>query len=85
MGCFTLYLAFRPERLPYSTPTNMSTTPLRDCEDYTTDDLPRGFSHMHQCEKPHQQWATTAEVIAYVRYEEMQPWEDLFVGHRGSS
>ena len=72
VGCFTLYLAF------------YHTSPW-DCEDYTTDDWPRGFLYMHQCEKPHQQWATTAEVIAYVRYEEMQPWEDSFVGHRGSS
>lgn len=29
VGCFTLYLAFRPKSLPFSTPTNMSTTPLR--------------------------------------------------------
>lgn len=86
VGCFTLYLAFRPESLPYLNANQYvyHTSPW-DCEYYTTDDWPRGFLYMHQCEKPHQQWATTAEVIAYVRYEEMKPWEDSFVGHRGSS
>lgn len=86
VGCFTLYLAFRPESLPYLNGNQYvyRSSPW-DSEDYGTDDWPRGFLYMHQCDEAGQQWATTAEIISYVRYEEMAPWLDTFVGHRGGS
>ena len=85
-GCFTLYLEFEPDSVPYL-PYNfygyLSQTPW-DCEQYTAADWPRCYLYMQAAECVRPRFAHTAEVISYMRWDEVAPWSHTSVNHRGT-
>lgn len=85
IGGFTVYLQFKKGTVPYRR-TNFYTykadTPW-DCELYTDDDWPRGYLYMHLCHEENPQYAQTAEIISYMRFDEIAKWVGTRVGQRG--
>lgn len=94
VGCFSVYLHFRAETVPYmnynvygydiDTPWN--------CEKYTADDWPRGFLYMHLCHAEEDdgsamtappRYARAGVVLSYMRYDEVERWRGTRIGHRG--
>jgi all-trans-retinol 13,14-reductase len=51
--------------------------------DYKTEDWPQSYLYMHQCTNDRQEYAESAEIICYMRYDEVKKWEDTRIGKRG--
>lgn len=87
VGCFTVYLDFLPEKVPYLR-SNHYVYPAGNpwhCDEYTAADWPRGYLYMHLCPTAGAKYATTAEIIGYMRYEEVEKWSETRVGRRGEA
>lgn len=87
VGCFTIYLEFKADTvdyLPYNFYSFLAGTPW-DCERYTDEDWPRGYLYMQAADSIAPRYAHTAEVISYMRWEEVERWKDTTVGHRGEA
>ena len=87
VGCFTVYLDFLPEKVPYLR-SNHYVYPAGNpwhCDEYTAEDWPRGYLYMHLCPTAGAKYATTAEIIGYMRYEEVEKWSETRVGRRGEA
>ncbi len=86
VGCFTLYLRFKDDTIPYmnhnfygfeeNTPWN--------CECYDEQTWPKGYLYMHLCHAPHPQYAKTAEILSYMHMSEVEQWKGTTVSHRGA-
>lgn len=87
IGGFTLYIGFKPDTTRYlnSNFFHYNVDDIWSCGDYTADDWPRGYLYMHQPPIDGSDYARTAVMISYMRYEEVARWSDTKVGHRGSS
>jgi len=85
VGCFTLYLRFKPQTVPYMNHNfygYCQPSPW-DCESYTPRQWPKGYLYMHCCNSAHQQWADGAIILSYMQFSEVAPWQGTSVGHRG--
>ncbi len=83
-GCFSVYLHFKEDRVPYLNHNVYSydvPTPW-DCEIYTDDDWPRGFLYMHFCHAPQPRYAQTGVVLARMNFREVERWKGTSTGHR---
>ena len=85
MGSFTVYLRFHPDRLPY---LNRNYYVYDhggpwDCEAYTDADWPRGFLYLHLCHEANPQYAQAAEIISYLRFDDVARWQGTHIGRRG--
>ena len=87
IGIFSVYLDFKEGTMPYMN-SNYYSYPASspwDCEDYTTEDWPRGYLYMHFCHDEHPQYARGGVILSYMHFEQMAPWIGTSVGHRGES
>lgn len=86
-GCFTVYLRFKPGRMPYMNRNCFcyaGSSPW-DCERYAVGvDWPKGYFYMHTCPSMDSRWAVGGVVVSYMRWEEMTPWLDTLSGRRGA-
>lgn len=85
-GCFTVYLVFKPERMPYLNRNYFcySGSSPWGCERYAgLSDWPKGYFYMHMCHSADSQWARSGVVVSYMSWEEMTPWLDTLSGRRG--
>jgi all-trans-retinol 13,14-reductase len=85
VGCFALYLEFKPECVPYMNHNYygyMTDTPW-NCEQYVAAEWPLGFLYMHFASSVQQQWATTGVVLTYMRMNDVMQWSNTTVGRRG--
>lgn len=76
MGAFSVYLKFKPGRVPYLR-SNYFEYPQGEtwgCENYTTEDWPRGFLYMHFSRNEADDTALTGVILSYMRYEEVEKW-----------
>lgn len=85
VGSFTVYLRFHPDRLPY---LNRNYYVYDhggpwDCEAYTDADWPRGFLYLHLCHEANPQYAQAAEIISYLRFDDVARWQGTHIGRRG--
>jgi len=86
VGCFCLYLRFRPGTMPYAATNYFSYadgTPW-GAEEYTPDEWPKAYLYMHGCHSPSPRFAETGIVIAYMRWDDVRQWSETTVGHRGA-
>lgn len=86
VGCFTLYLDFKPQSVPYMNYNYFGyqgASPW-DCEQYTADSWPRGYLYMHFCHEAQPRWAQSGQIISYMNISDVLPWKDTTVGHRGA-
>lgn len=82
---FTLYIKFKEKATPY---LNYNYYYYGQEDVWKANDRKPGeplnsYLFMHQCAESNQQWAQSAEMIGYMRFDEVQRWADTSVGHRG--
>jgi len=53
-----------------------------ECENYKIEDFSKSYLYMHQATE-NQNFAESAQIIAYMRYDEVKRWENTTVGKRG--
>ncbi|MDR0893703.1 MAG: NAD(P)/FAD-dependent oxidoreductase [Prevotellaceae bacterium] len=83
---FTVYLHFKRERVPYMNSNFYayhSDSPW-NCESYTDDTWPKGYLYMHFCHQQQPQFAQSGVILSYMTMDEMKPWINTTVGHRGA-
>ena len=86
VGCFTVYLKFKPHTVPYMNSNFFGYRQASpwNCEQYTEANWPMGYLYMHFCNEDGQHYAESGQIISYMRYEEVEKWENTRVGHRGT-
>lgn len=88
IGIFSVYLDFKEGAMPYMNSNYYAyangLSPW-DSEHYSTEDWPRGYLYMHFCHEPRPRYAHAGVILSYMRFEEMAPWLDTTVGHRGEA
>ena len=82
---FTLYIKFKEKTTPY---LNYNYYFYKDEDVWSISKRQKGdplnsYLFMHQCVEDHQQWAQSAEMIGYMRFDEVSQWADTRVMHRG--
>lgn len=82
---FTLYIKFKEKATPY---LNYNYYCYADQDVWKANDRKKGdalrsYLFMHQSAEPNQQWAQSAEMIGYMKFDEVAQWADTRVGRRG--
>lgn len=82
---FTLYIKFKENATPY---LNYNYYYYENEDVWTANDRKpgdplRSYLFMHQSAEPNQQWGQSAEMIGYMKFDEVSRWADTTVGHRG--
>ncbi|MCR5423517.1 MAG: NAD(P)/FAD-dependent oxidoreductase [Bacteroidales bacterium] len=82
---FTVYIKLKENTTPY---LNYNYYFYEDADvwksaDYDVAKYPSSYLYMHQCHQPNPRYAQSAEMICYMRYDEVRQWEHTHVGHRG--
>ena len=86
-SAFTVYLKFKKDTVPYM---NSNLYYYRGhsiwrCEDYDDASWPKCLLYMHFCHEDNPKWAQTGEILTYMDFKEMEPWQGTQIGHRGES
>lgn len=83
---FTVYLGFKPDKIPYLNHNHYHffTDSVWNAQDYNQADWPRSFLYMHQARAPHEKFVNSAQLSAFMSYDEVKKWEHTRVGKRGS-
>lgn len=86
-GAFTVYLKFKKDKVSYM---NHNLFLYRgdsvwNCAQYDEQSWPKFLLYMHFCHELNPVFAETAEVITYMNYEDVKPWEDTRTGRRGEA
>jgi all-trans-retinol 13,14-reductase len=86
VSIFTLYLVFKPKTVKYLNFNiyQHNTNDVWCCQNYTDADWPRSYLYMHQADSLNMEYARSAQVIAYMNYKDVIPWENTSVGKRGN-
>ena len=82
---FTVYIKFKEQATPY---LNYNYYFYEDEDVWSANNRQKGdplrsYLFMHQCVENNQQWAQSAEMIGYMRFDEVDRWVGTRVGHRG--
>lgn len=85
VGGFAVYLKFKDNTVPYMNYNYYAYNGHSpwDCELYTDKNWPKGFLYMHFCHEEHPAFAKGGVILSYMTMDEMKPWENTFIGHRG--
>ncbi len=84
---FTVFMHFKKDTVPYMNYNYYSyrgNSPW-GCEDYNEKDWPKGYLYMHFCHKLSPDYAESGVILSYMTFDEMSPWLDTSVEHRGES
>ncbi len=82
---FTVYIKFKENATPYLN-CNYYLYEQPDVwksNNYDIGKWPQSYLYMHQCHQKNPVYAQSAELIGYMRYDEVRRWEDTRVGQRG--
>ena len=82
---FTVYIKFKKDATPYLN-YNYYFYEHNDVwrnQFYDAEKYPEAYLYMHQCVEDKATFADSAELIGYMRYEEVKKWEGMPVGNRG--
>ena len=82
---FTVFLIFKKNTVKYLNYNfyYYDNEQLWELENYNPEQSPLNYFYMHQAVESGQQYAESAELIAYMRYDEVKKWENTTVGRRG--
>ena len=94
---FTVYLKFRKNSVRYMN-HNLYVyrgNSVWGCENYDDDSWPKCLLYMHGCHEDsalplatggtqeHPEYAQTGEIMTYMSMDDVRPWSDTHIGHRG--
>ncbi len=82
---FTVYIKFKPNTTPYLNYNYYyyKNTDVWAGNNYDSEKWPEQYLFMHQCKESNQKFAESAELIGYMRYNEVEQWSGTRVGKRG--
>ena len=82
---FTVYIKFKEKATPYLNYNYYfyENEDVWSANSRRKGDPLRSYLFMHQCVERDQRWAQSAEMIGYMRYDEVSQWENTHVGRRG--
>lgn len=82
---FTVYIKFKENTNPYLNYNYYfyQNEDVWQSNSYNQSKFPQNYLFMHQCHKANPEFAQSAELISYMRYEEVKKWENTRVGNRG--
>lgn len=84
---FTVYIKFKKEATPYLNYNYYyyENGDVWNANFYDRKRWPESYLYMHQCTQNHAKWADSAELIGYMRYEEVKRWENTQIEKRGDN
>ena len=82
---FTLYLAFKPNSVPYLNHNHYQYhgNSVWHTQDYTKERWPKSFLYMQQARAENEVYANSAQVVAFMNFDDVKQWEHTKVGKRG--
>ena len=82
---FTVFLIFKKNTVKYLDYNfyYYDNEQLWDLENYKSEEFPLNYLYMHQAVELGGQYAESAQIIAYMRYDEVKSWENTSIGKRG--
>jgi all-trans-retinol 13,14-reductase len=82
---FIVFLIFKKERVKYLDYNfyYYDNEQVWGLENYKSEEYPYNYLYMHQAVETDGQYAESAQIIAYMRYDEVKRWENTSVGKRG--
>ena len=82
---FTLYLAFKPNSVPYLNYNHYQyfENSVWHTQHYTPEQWPKSFLYMQQSRAANEAFANSAQVVAFMNFEDVKQWENTTVGKRG--
>ena len=83
---FTVYLGFKPDSVPYLNYNHYHyyTPSVWYAQDYSASNWPKSYLYMHQARAPHEKYANSAQLSAFMSFDEVKKWENTSVGKRGA-
>ncbi|MCL1868082.1 MAG: FAD-dependent oxidoreductase [Paludibacter sp.] len=81
---FTVFLIFKKNSVKYLDYNfyHYENENIWELENYKSEDFPQSYLYMHQATE-NQEFAESAQLIAYMRYDEVEKWENTVSGKRG--
>ena len=82
---FTVFIKFKKDKAEYLNYNfyYYDNENVWSINDYDTDCYPKSYLYMHQSTEDKAKYAESAQMIAYMNYDEVRKWENTKVGHRG--
>lgn len=82
---FTIYMGFKPNSVPYLNHNHYhyNSDSVWFAQDYTPENWPKSFLYMHQAREKDEKYANSAQLSAFMSFEEVKKWEHTKVGKRG--
>ena len=82
---FTVFLIFKKNSVKYLDYNfyYYENENVWECENYKPEDFSQSYLYMHQAVEQGEQYAESAQIIAYMRYDEVKRWENTKRGKRG--
>jgi all-trans-retinol 13,14-reductase len=82
---FTLYLAFKPNCVPYLNYNHYQYfgNSVWHTQEYNQAQWPKSFLYMHQSRAENEMFANSAQVMAFMNFDEVKQWKHTTVGKRG--
>jgi all-trans-retinol 13,14-reductase len=82
---FTLYLAFKPNSVPYLNYNHYQYfgKSVWHTQIYKQEEWPKSFLYMQQSRAENEIYANSAQVVAFMNFDDVKQWEHTKVGKRG--
>ena len=82
---FTVFLIFKKNTVKYLDYNyyHYDSEQLWDLENYNPEEFPLNYMYMQQAVELGEEYAESAQIIAYMRYDEVKKWENTKIGKRG--
>lgn len=82
---FTIYMGFKPNSVPYLNHNHYhyNSDSVWHAQDYTPGNWPKSFLYMHQAREKNEKYANSAQLSAFMSFDEVKKWEHTKVGKRG--
>jgi all-trans-retinol 13,14-reductase len=82
---FTLYLAFKPNCVPYLNYNHYQYfgNSVWHTQEYKQEEWPKSFLYMQQSRAENEFYANSAQIVAFMNFDDVKPWKNTIVGKRG--
>jgi len=83
---FTVFIKFKKGAVKYLNYNFYyhDTENIWENENYNDSNYPKNYLYMHQSSKDGEEFAESAEIVAYMKYDEVRKWENTTIGKRGA-
>lgn len=82
---FTVYIKFKKDTVPYMNHNYYyyDDYDIWKSNDYDISKYPQNYLFMHQCHVKNPKFCESAELLGYMKFEEVEKWANTYIGQRG--